>query len=62
MELGTVIPYLYKIQEVYESRDTPLEFCCYHNIFTGNKKLLLYQEIQISIASLHIISNCFKSL
>ena len=24
MELGTVIPYLKKIQKIYESRDTPL--------------------------------------
>ena len=27
MKLGTVIPCLTKIQKVYESRDTPLEFC-----------------------------------
>ena len=27
MKLGTVIPYLKKIQKIYESRDTPLEFC-----------------------------------
>ena len=27
MKLGTVIPYLEKIQKIYESRDTPLEFC-----------------------------------
>ena len=27
MELGTVTPYLKKIQKLYESRDTPLEFC-----------------------------------
>ena len=27
MKLGTVIPYLKKIQKLYESRDTPLEFC-----------------------------------
>ena len=26
MKLGTVIPYLKKIQKIYESRDTPLEF------------------------------------
>ena len=25
MKLGTVIPYLKKIQKIYESRDTPLE-------------------------------------
>ena len=27
MKLGTVIPYLRKIQKIYESRDTILEFC-----------------------------------
>ena len=26
MKLGTVIPYPKKIQKIYESRDTPLEF------------------------------------
>ena len=27
MKLGTVIPYLNKIQKIYESRGTPLDFC-----------------------------------
>ena len=27
MKLGTVIPYPKKIQKIYESRNTPLEFC-----------------------------------
>ena len=27
MKLATVIPYLKKLQKIYESRDTPLEFC-----------------------------------
>ena len=27
MKLGTVIPYLKKIQKIYKSRDIPLEFC-----------------------------------
>ena len=27
MKLGTVIPYLKKIQKIYESRDTSPEFC-----------------------------------
>ena len=27
IKLGTVIPYLKKIQKIYESLDTPLEFC-----------------------------------
>ena len=41
MKLGTVIPYLKKIQKIYESRDTPLS--------SVDKfwQILLYQEIQI---------------
>ena len=27
MKLGTVIPYLKKIQKIYESRDAPSDFC-----------------------------------
>ena len=27
MKLGTVIPYPKKIEKIYESRDTPLDFC-----------------------------------
>ena len=27
MKLGTVIPYLKKIQKIYESRDKPPDFC-----------------------------------
>ena len=27
MKLGTVIPYLKKVQKIYEPRDPPLEFC-----------------------------------
>ena len=27
VKIGTVISYLQKIQKIYESRDTPLEFC-----------------------------------
>ena len=27
MKFGTVVPYLKKIQKLYESRDAPLEFC-----------------------------------
>ena len=54
MKLGTVIPYLRKIQKMYESRDTPLEFFHLTSAFSPqlfspkfrNRKLL-YQEIQI---------------
>ena len=27
IKLGTVVPYLKKIQKIYKSRDTSLEFC-----------------------------------
>ena len=27
MKLGKVLPYRKKMQKIYESRDTPLEFC-----------------------------------
>ena len=47
MKLGTVIPCLKKIQKIYESRDTPIEFCWYQHFFTGNQQILVYQEIQI---------------
>ena len=29
IKLGAVIPYLRKMSNIYESRDTPLEFYCY---------------------------------
>ena len=47
MKLGTVIPYLKKIQKAYESRDITLAFCGHHYFFTANQQILLYQEIQI---------------
>ena len=43
---GTVMPYLKKTQNVYESRKTPLEFWGHQNFFTENYKILQYQEIQ----------------
>ena len=49
MKLGTVIPYLRKIQKVHKSRDTPLEFYWHQQFFTGNQEFLLYQEIQVQI-------------
>ena len=33
MKLGTVIPYLKKIQKIYGSRGTPLEFCLHLHFF-----------------------------
>ena len=39
-----VISYLKKVQKIYESCHTPLEFCWNHHFFTGNQQILLYQE------------------
>ena len=47
MKLGTLIPYLKKINEIYKLRDTPLKFCWHHHFFTGNRQMLQYQQIQI---------------
>ena len=60
MKLGTIIPYLKKIQKIYESRDTPPEFCWHQFFFTGNQQILLYQEIQIKTAFWYIVSNSFN--
>ena len=43
MKPGTVIPYLKKIQQIYQSRDTPLEFC-WHQRFTGNQQLFYIKK------------------
>ena len=59
MKLGTVIPLPKKVREIYESRDTPLEFCWHQHFFTGNQQILLYQEIQIKIAFWYTISIYF---
>ena len=61
MKLGTVKSYLKKIQKIYKSRETVLEFCWHQHFFTGNWQILLYQEVQIQIAFLFIISNSFNS-
>ena len=60
MKPGTVIPYVKKIQKMYASRDTPLEFYWGQHNFTRNQQILLYQEIQIQIAIWYIISNSFN--
>ena len=43
MKLGTVIPYANKIQKIYESSDTPLEFCWHQHFFTGNWHIKKYR-------------------
>ena len=47
MILSTVIPYLKKIQKIYESRETHPEFCQHQHFFTGNHQILLYQKTKI---------------
>ena len=47
MKLGTIIPHPKKIQKIYASRDTSLEFYWHQHFFSGNQQILLYQEIQI---------------
>ena len=56
MKLGTAIRYLKRIRKLYESRDTPLEFCWHQHLFTRNLQIFLYQEIQIKIPFRYIIS------
>ena len=45
--VGTIIPFLKKIQKIYESRDIPLSFSHISIFFNGNQQNLLYQEIPI---------------
>ena len=59
-ELGTVIPYLKKIQKINESFDEAFEFWRHEHFFFRNQKLLLYQEIQTYIAFQYIISSSFS--
>ena len=47
MKIGTVIPYLKKIQKIYELRDTPPEFCWYQQFFIRNQQILLCQETDV---------------
>ena len=55
-----VIPYLKMIQKLYESGDTPLEFCWHQQFFTTNQQILLYQEMHVWIAFWYKISYYFN--
>ena len=57
MKLGRVILYHWKIQKIYKSRNTPLEFCWHQHFFPGNEQILLYLDIQLSTRFWYIISN-----
>ena len=54
MKLGTVIPYLTKIQNIYKSRDTPINFCWHPYFFTKNHQLIS-RNTDIDCSSIH---NC----
>ena len=47
MKLGTIIPYLRKIQKMYHSHDASLEFCKHQHFFSRKQQILLYQKIKI---------------
>ena len=49
IKLVTVIPYLNKIQKLYKSCDTSLDFFWHQHFFFGSQQFLLYQEIQIRL-------------
>ena len=38
IKLDKFIPYLKKIQKIYKSRETPLEFCWHQHFFTENQE------------------------
>ena len=57
MKLCTGISYLKRIQKLYESCETPFEFCWYHHFFTGDQQNLLSEEIQMEIAFWYVISD-----
>ena len=57
MKIGTVIPYLKKIQKMYEPRDTLLDFC-WHQHFSPVISKFCY--IKKYIVFLCIISNSFN--
>ena len=44
MKLGKVIPYLKKIQKMYESRNIFLEYCWQQHFLTRNQQISLFQE------------------
>ena len=72
MKFGAVIPYLKKIQNIYESRDTPLNFCWHQHFFIGNQRFLYMKkyryrlpfstEFLILLACLESLKICFINL
>ena len=48
MKLGTVIPYPKKIEKLYESRDTSLEFCCYQFLIL----LIFLESLRVALINM----------
>ena len=44
MKLGTIIPYLKRIQKVYESRDTLPDFCCHQHFSREISKFCYFKK------------------
>ena len=44
MKLGTVLPYFKKTQKIYESRDTPVDFCWHQHFFIENQQIFTISE------------------
>ena len=57
MKLSTVLK---KVQKIYESQDTPLDFYWRQRFFTRDQKILQYQEMQIQVPFWYITSNSFN--
>ena len=55
MKLGTVIPYLKKTQEIYESREAPLEFCRHQHFFMG-KMFWVFKDFLINMVTILMMS------
>ena len=53
MKLSTVTSYLKKVQERFESRDTPLEFCWHHHFFSENRKFAISRNTDIDCNLIH---------
>ena len=60
MKCDTVIPFLRKIQKIYKSRDTSIEFSWHQHFFTWNQQILPHQKMEIYIGFWCIISSSLK--
>ena len=51
VKFGTVVPYLKKIQKIYESRDTRPELCWYQHFFKGYDVIIPLDDVTNKILS-----------